>query len=324
MTLRTGDPCMPADPTTKGLTWFAVLLVIGFFGLFATGAKAEDKPIAVQLKTLTIAAVTEKGYLGRTTVTPYMEVTNAEALKRLCSRLPRVLDVIVLAFEEKPMRLVDPVGDLMIRQDHLGQLIEGSVGQGVFKSIHIVPASKRRAEGTELLTVDGGFNDCQPLKAFPWDIKTAEKQDLPSVSGGESLTAERITPSPLSEEELAKAEAELMAEKPVVKPFPGAPLKVSPAGTSWILIALVLIGLAGLMLVIGSYIGYQVAKIRRERRRIERRKSRKDRRAGQDRRKMDAGLPAAGERRMGADRRQAADRRKAQDRRAERDRRDEN
>ncbi len=298
-------------------------LIAGVCCVTSTNVAAATESIALQLKPLAISAVTEKNYLGRTTATPYMEVTSAAALKRVCSHLPRILDVIVLAFEEKPLRLVDPVGDLMIRQDKLRTKIEDAVGRDVFKAIYMIPGSKSRAEGTEPIAVDGGFNDCQPIKTLPWKVAASIATGATQPATGESVPQEVIAPSTLSEADLAKAEAELMAENPAPKSFPGAPVIMDKAGTSWMMIALVLVGLGGLMLVIGSYIGYQVAKIRRERRRIERRKMRKDRRVGQNRRIADAGPPTSGERRGTPDRRKVADRRKDDDRREKRDRRDE-
>lgn len=293
---------------------------VGFIS-FAPAAAGES--IALQLKSLTISAVTEKNYLGRITATPYMEVVSAEALKRACGRLPRILDVIVLAFEEKPLRLVDPVGDLMIRQDKLHTLIEDAVGRDVFKALYMIPGSKSRAEGTEAIAVDGGFNDCQPIKVLPWKVGVAKAPAAEQSATGDSASQEMVMPSPLSEIELAKAEAELMGESPAPKSFPGAPVMPTKTGTPIVMIGAVLVGLGGLMLVIGSYVGYQVAKIRRERRRVERRKLRKDRRLGKDRRIADAGPPTSGERRFIPDRRETDDRRKDNDRQAKRDRRDE-
>ncbi|MEX0694367.1 MAG: hypothetical protein WD075_07995 [Rhodospirillales bacterium] len=317
-------------------------------------AKADENPadtsVALQLKSLAVSAITEKSYLGRITATPYMVVPDAAAVKRVCGRLPRLLDVIVVAFEEQPMRLVDIESDLAGRQDKLRIVIEDTIGRGVFQAFHMVEGSRRRAEGAERVTVEGGTADCQPIKSLPWIKKKPAPSSAPSKAAVELLLPQTtglpappsttpsvpapastlpsapasIPPSTLSEAELARAEAELLAESPEQKSFPGAPLIPPSKRKSWIMMAIAIVGIGGLMMVIGSYIGYQVAKIRRERRRIERRQMRKDRRAKRDRRVADAGPPASGEKRSGKDRRQSADRRKASDRRGERDRRDEN
>lgn len=301
--------------------------------------KTADTSVALQLKSLTVSAITEKSYLGRMTATPYMVVPDAAVVQRVCGRLPRLLDVIVVAFEEQPLRLADPVSDLAGRQDKLRILIESAIGKGVFKSFHMVEGSRRRAEGGDRITVEGGTADCQPIRILPWDEKkpaapvAVQAAPAPAqIAAGESVAPRSVEASAspstavstLSEAELAKAEAELMAETPERKPFPGAPIIPQSKSKSWIIMAIALIGLGGLMMVIGSYIGYQVAKIRRERRRVERRKVRKDRRARVDRRMADMGPPASGDKRSGDDRRKSKDRRKASDRRAERDRRDEN
>ena len=306
-------------------------------------AQADEKKagtsVALQLKSLAVSAITEKSYLGRMTATPFMVVPDAAAVQRVCGRLPRLLDVIVVAFEEQPLRLVDPVSDLAGRQDKLRILIESAIGKGVFKSFHMVEGSMRRAEGGDRISVEGSTLDCQPIRMLPWDEKkpaapvAVQAAPAPAlIIAGESAAprSSEASASPstavstLSEAELAKAEAELMAKTPERKPFPGAPIIPQTKSKSWIMMAIAVIGLGGLMMVIGSYIGYQVAKIRRERRRVERRKMRKDRRARVERRMANMGAPASGERRSGDDRRQSEDRRKASDRRGERDRRDEN
>ena len=90
------------------------------------------------------------------------------------------------------------------------------------------------------------------------------------------------------------------------------------------LIAVALIAMSGVTIIVGSYIGYQVAKIRRDRRRKERRMKKKDRRSGLERRLAQGPIPLEGERRSGIDRRSGLDRREVEkERRAHRDRRDE-
>lgn len=301
---------------------------------------AADTPIAVQFEALTLPAISEKGYRGRTTVTPYMKVKNAEALARLCARLPRLLDVMLVAFEDKPVLLSDRVNDLAARQEELAQQIEGSLGKGIFEGFYLIQGTKLRGEGTELLRIDGGMPDCQPIKYLPWERKPPEvlveiakapiepqtqRQKFNRLSEMAQVFSDQASPpSPLSDAQLAAAEKELLADIPERKPFPSAPSKPG-MDKSWILTAIAIVGMGGLMLVIGSYIGYQVAKIRRDRRRAERRLERKNRRSGIERRQRQDGPPEDGERRIAKDRRSGKDRRAMADadRRASRDRRDE-
>lgn len=306
---------------------------------FPAAGHTADTQIAVQFQALTLPAISEKGYRGRTTVTPYMKVKDPDALARVCGRLPRLLDVMHLAFEEKPVLLSDRVNDLAARQDELGQQIEGSLGKGIFEGFYLVQGTKLRGEGTELLSIDGGNPECQPIKYLPWERKppevvveiakaAKELQSQPQKFNRLSEMAQVFsdqTPGPLTDAQLAEAEKELLADVPVRKSFPPAPPKPG-MDKSWILTAIVIVGLSGLMLLIGSYIGYQVAKIRRDRRRAERRLKKMNRRSGIERRQRQDGPPEDGERRVAkADRRSGEDRRvRAEaDRRASRDRRDE-
>ena len=302
----------------------------------AQGTNEDTKgPIAVQFKAMTLPAVSEKGYLGRTSLTPYMLVTDAEALQRVCERLPRLLDVIQIAFDESPVKLDDRVNDLAARQKVLATKIEASLGTGVFEGFYLVQGARRSAEGTEALQVDGGNRDCQPIKYFPWkrEVSTIVRDTMaqiaetmapsPETSTGADATAAQPMPSlnetlqPYDNDPLPSPEE---IARTMVRKFSAEPPK--PEQPPWGVFALVIMGMAGVMLVIGSYIGYQVAKIRRERRRKDRRKKKKDRRLGQERRLRNDGPPADGERRKDADRRTAKDRRK-QDRRDTSDRRDE-
>jgi len=283
---------------------------------------AQEKSVFLQIKPLAMPAVTDKGYRGRMTMTPYVEVAGEKSVQRLCGRLPRLMDSIIVAFEEQPVQLADPAGDMAARQDALHAIVDATIGTGVFRAIHLVPGSVNRGDGTELIEIDGGTRECQPIKALPWTVREAASSAPSTQSAKETapVLPDGDAPSPLSEAELLKAEAELMAEQPIRRPFPGEPKPEVP-DISPVTTALVLIGLGGIMMVIGSYIGYQVAKIRRERRRRERRKARKDRRGGSDRRQRNDGAPASGERRKGDERRKDKDRRKAMDRRGEGDRR---
>ncbi|WNK01422.1 hypothetical protein L2D14_08300 [Thalassospiraceae bacterium LMO-JJ14] len=286
---------------------------------------AEDQSIALQIKPLAMPAVTDKGYKGRMTMTPYMEVVSEEAVERLCGRLPRLMDAILLAFEDQPVRLSDPQADMSQRQEALRILVDQTIGTGVFKAFYLVPGSVKRGEGTEMIDLAGAKRECQPIRELPWIVtEAAEAAAVAAMPAPAQIRPpDYIAPSPLSEDELLKAEAELMAEEPVRRPFPGEPAKSKPFASSQVITAVILIGLGGIMMVIGSYIGYQVAKIRRERRREERRQARRDRRSGVDRRSRSDGPPVSGERRQSEDRRKLQDRRKAEDRRTKRDRREE-
>jgi hypothetical protein len=295
------------------------------------GLQAADGTVALQIKPLAMPAVTDKGYKGRMTMTPYVVVTDAKAVARLCGRLPRLLDAVLLAFEDNPVALSDPAADMAGRQDVLRTLTDETIGTGVFAAFYLVPGSVERGEGTEMIEVPGGVRECQPIRELPWIVQETAAKQQRAVSASEAVTSvmpspssvsgEAIAPSPLTEEQLLKAEAELNAEQPIRKPFPGAPPGARSDKEMPVKVAIIVAGIGGLMMVIGSYIGYQVAKIRGERRRQERRKARRDRRAGVDRRRRSDGPPSTGERRLGEDRRKLDERRKAEDRRSKRDRR---
>lgn len=290
--------------------------------------------VALQLKPVAMPAITDKGYQGRTTFTPYIEVESEKAAQRLCERLPRFMDAVLVALEEKPVRLVDVALDIASRQADLKSLADTSVGTGVFRAFYLLRGSKDRAEGTEAYFIDGATRECTPIKALPWTVDApvnmTENAPAPILeSQPQSATPEAASdiapdaPSPLTEAELDRAEAELLADLPTEpKPFPGAPAGAKRGGSQdFVVMALVILGLGGVMMVLGSYIGYQVAKIRRDRRRRDRRKAKKERRSNLDRRQRNDGPPASGERRKGAERRGGAERRQGEDRRLKKDRR---
>jgi len=272
----------------------------------------------VQFKALTLPAISAKGYRGRTTVTPYMRVKNKDALRRVCERLPRLLDVIMVAFESDPVHLSDRQNDLAARQKDLGKRIEASIGAGVFDGFYIVQGTRRRGEGTELIRVPGGSPACQPIKYLPWEAPPPKEiLDAANDLGGQSRTA---TPGAAAKTETAvEAEPQPLPRKP----FPPPPMAKPERLPSWVFIFIALVGMGGVMLVIGSYIGYQVAKIKRDRRRRERRlNKKKDRRSGIERRQRDDGPPDGIERRSGKDRRSGIDRRAQRERRDDTDRRE--
>lgn len=303
---------------------FGALLALVVITVSAqAAAERDDGSVAIQLKSIGLPAISEKGYRGRTTVTPYIEVTNEDAIERFCGRLPRVVDAILIAFEEKPVDLKDKNGDLASRQGDLGRHIEEAVGTGVFKRLHLVAGSKRRGAGSEMISSRYGTRDCQPVAYLPWE------KPSPKELGTVAESATNAQPVTTAGPETAGQGTATTTEQTIAEPIRELPAKSFPAppivgkGPSWIVITIALIAMSGFTIVIGSYIGYQVAKIRRERRRKDRRMKKKDRRSGLERRLAEGPLPEGGERRTGADRRSGIDRRDAQDRRSKRDRRDE-
>ncbi len=44
-----------------------------------------------------------EGYRGRTGVTPYVLLQNEDVIERFCGRWPRVVDAILIAFENAPL-----------------------------------------------------------------------------------------------------------------------------------------------------------------------------------------------------------------------------
>lgn len=303
------------------IRWFASLICI-VIGLVLSGplsADSDDQPVAIQLKSIGLPAVTDKGYRGRLTVTPYVEVLNKDVIQRFCGRWPRVIDAILIAFEEAPVDMKDKDADLASRQGVLGKHIEDAVGIGVFEQLYLVAGSKRRAAGTEVMSSKFGTRECQPIKYLPWEKevpKTLRQAAQTSVSSKPS--AKPVAEPPKVED--SPIDFEPIRETPA-KPFPAAP-KIDK-GPSWVVISIALIAMSGVTIVVGSYIGYQVAKIRRDRRRKERREKKKDRRSGLERRLAQGPLPLEGERRSGVDRRSGLDRREVEkERRANRDRRE--
>lgn len=313
-----------------GITLAAAVLAVLALVNVPGRAHAEDTPVLVQLAPNAMPAVTDKGYRGRITLTAYVKVKNADVVERFCARLPRFVDALLVALEEAPVQLADVATHIAERQGEFRAITAATVGTGVFEALYLVQGSKDPGEGTERIDIAGAGRGCVPIAALPEDVKIAAtpapKPAPPPVDASppaSTIPLQSVAPSPLSKEELDRAFAELEAEQPPPrKPFPGEPEMPGSKPKPQIMMAIVLVGLGGIMMVIGSYIGYQVAKIRRERRRRDRRKAVRDRRAGIERRNRNDGAPVDGERRSGEDRRKSGDRRKAQDRRARRDRRD--
>lgn len=301
------------------MAWRLISIICAVFTLIISGpvnAQSSDDGVAVQLKSIGLPAISEKGYRGRTTVTPYIVVQNEDVISRFCGRWPRVVDAILIAFEEAPVILKDKDSDLASRQDSLGNHIEEAVGVGVFKKLYLVAGSKRRTEGTEVFSSKFATRDCQPIKYLPWEKEIPK----PVRQAAETIVSSQPTPAEPDVEPAPDVD-EPVRDTPA-KPFP-APPKIGH-GPSWIVIAVALIAMSGVTIVVGSYIGYQVAKIRRDRRRQERRLKKKGRRSGLERRLAQGPLPEEGERRSGKDRRSGLDRREVEkERRANRDRRDE-
>ena len=302
-----------------GLTYFACAAIVMLsFAVFAVlpARAADDAPVHVQIDAMALPAISSKGYFGRATITPYITVKNGDAFQRLCNRLPRFRDAILQAFEAKPVELADPEADLAARQESLRDQIESQLGVRLFEAMYLVRGSKQPGENTQAVTLHGGTRECQAIAYLPWTqpaaAATTETVPQPAPPGRQLSEAARALPAndpfaadaAISDEELLK---KLDGERQ--QSFPGAPIRVK--SKPWILPALVILGMAGLMLLLGSYIGYQIAQIRRDRRRRDRRKKRKDRRSGLERRLRNAGAPdGMEERRSGDDRRQGDDRRK--------------
>jgi hypothetical protein len=303
-----------------GHTYFkrAVVVTLLYAVLAAMPSRAaDDAPVHVQIEAMALPAVSSKGYVGRATITPYVTVKGADAFQRLCTRLPRFRDAILQAFETKPVELADPDADLATRQDVLRESIESQLGVRLFEAMYLVRGSKQPGENSRLVSLPGATRECQAIAYLPWTrpnaAASATTESAPQYTPlGRTLSeAARSLPADdpfaadaqLSDEELLK---KLAGESQTS--FPGAPIRVE--SKSWIVPALVVMGLAGVMLLLGSYIGFQIAQIRRDRRRRDRRKKRKDRRSGLERRLRNAGLPEGiEERRGGADRRGGDDRR---------------
>ena len=165
---------------TRLAPWLSSALLVAF--LLAAGA-ARAETVALQLKPVAMPAITDKGDQGRTTFTPYVEVESEQAAQRLCARLPRFMDAVLVALEDKPVRLADVALDIASRQSDLKALADTSVGTGVFKAFYLLRGSKDRAEGTEAYFIDGTTRECTPIKALPWTVDTpvnaAETVTLP-------------------------------------------------------------------------------------------------------------------------------------------------
>jgi hypothetical protein len=182
----------------------------------------------------------------------------------------------------------------------LGKHIEEAVGVGVFNQLYLVAGSKRPAAGTEKKSSEFATRECQPIQYLPWEKEMPE----PILRVTESIVSSgQIALSAASEQTGPAAEVE--ASEPVrelpSKPFPAAPIREK--GPSWIVIAIALVAMSGVTIIAGSYIGYQVAKIRHDRRRKDRRMKKKDRRSGLERRLAEGPLPDEGDRRAKRDRR---------------------
>lgn len=273
--------------------------------------RAADGPVFVQIKTIPLAAVSTKGYKGRTTVTPYIAVKDPEALKRLCGRLPVFIDVLAQAFEDQPLQLANVESDVAARQDKLRDAIESALGINLFEAVYIVHGSREPAYMTAPRALEGGTRDCQPIGFLPWARPVSAA--APTVSPPrpvEGIRGALPADDPLAPEmNLSDAELERFLESELKGIFPGAPPKPEPVPVG--LWTLALFALAGILLMAGSYIGYKVGKLRRDRRRKDRRKKRKERRAGAERRLLDKGPPPGlPDRRQGADRRTGDDRRR--------------
>lgn len=319
---RVSDASIPADQCSSGVRYVRIALLSTLMFVFATislSTHAAAEPVAVQIKSVTIPGISEKGYRGRTAVTPYVVVQSEDVLERFCGRWPRVIDAILIAFENAPVDLKDKAADLASRQDELGRHIEEAVGISVFQNLYLVAGAKRPGAGTEKKSSRFATRQCQPIEYLPWEKEMPE----PIRQAAKSIVSSQQSAPPTTSEE-TESTSGIDAGEPVreipAKPFPAAPVREK--GPSWVVIAIALAAMSGITIIVGSYIGYQVAKIRRDRRRKDRRMKKKDRRSGLERRLAEGPLPDEGDRRSGQDRRTGKDRRDELDRRAKRDRRD--
>lgn len=246
---------------------------------------AQSGPIALQLKPMALTAITPNGYRGRTTVTVYLEVVDEDAFRYVCHHLPRVVDAIVVAFEQQPLTMDALVAKLESRQDELGGLIEDALGVGVFSRMHIVAGSRRRGEGTRMVRIDGGSPECQAIEEIPWTL------DMPPDAARRinEIEAERAATRAAVE---AAQQASMDASKPEGL---GSPLNTS----DWMLWLLAFLAVAGIGLMIAGYVGFKIGKKkRRDRRQLERRMANPDRRDGEDRRKAERDVIVEPDRRV--------------------------
>ena len=178
----------------------SAFLVIFFIGVGI--AQSDDNgSVAVQVNPLAITATTVNGYTGRTIVTPYSSVANAKALPRLCGRLPRLTEVILIAFNETPADIARLKEHIAERQDEFKTQIESVIGVGVFNGFYATVGAYKRV----LAEVDGGTQACQPIEQFHWDAAEykapKEIKPVPEVV----IKNDAVRKSPLSESELAAA-----------------------------------------------------------------------------------------------------------------------
>jgi len=224
---RIGDAWMPADQSRRNVRCLcASLLLVFVMGILTlpVHSNAAAEPVAIQLKTITLPGISEKGYRGRTGVTPYVLLQNEDVIERFCGRWPRVVDAILIAFENAPVDLKDKAADLASRQDALGKHIEEAVGIGVFNKLYLVAGSKRPAAGTEKKSSRFGTRECQPIQYLPWEKEMPE----PIRRVAESIVSSGQVTSPAASEQ-TESTTGVEAREPVrelpAKPFPAAPVR---------------------------------------------------------------------------------------------------
>ncbi len=244
---------------------FALALLAG------PNADAQQGPVALQLKPMALTAISPNGYRGRTTVTVYLEVDDDDAFRYVCRHLPRVVDAIVVAFDQQPMTIDALVAKLESRQDELGGLIEDALGVGVFSRLHVVAGSRRRGEGTKTVAIAGGSPECQAIQYIPWTSESPPD----AATQVNTIEGERAAARAAIE-----AERDAKGEEPQ-RSFAEIILEVP----DWALWVSALVGFAGIGLMIAGYVGYKIGKKRRrDRRQRERRMRNPDRRGAEDRR----------------------------------------
>ncbi len=275
-----------------GVSRYVILLCILSAVMAATAGlsrvSAAESPFAVQLRTMGLQAVSEAGHRGRTVATVYIEVPDQRGFVLLCRNLPRVLDAILLNFEQAPMFVSQRAAVLTDRQLELGALIERSAGEGTFRRMHIVTGSRQRGEGTTVLAIDGGSRDCQPIRNIPWQNETPP--DAAQVINA-------------FEGERAALRAAALAEQSDTEAADDGGFQISVAWI-WIIALMAIGGFA----MIGIAVFLKKSGKRRKDRRAKERRAR-ERRAQDDRRAGGTKPSGSSERRAGGERRKGASRR---------------
>jgi len=302
-----------------------IAIAIVFMGVGPVSpVAAADREVALQLRSMTLPAISAKGLKGKTSLTPYVVLSDIGAVPLFCGKLVEISPVLAADFTDDPIQLAAIAEDLSARRQRLQEIVQLIAGARIVKDLQLVQGSKTRGAGTELMDVPGGNAGCQPIKYLPWTRHAEAPMQLPPPTKSAGTVAVQpippaeapSAPPSLSDNFPNESEEQLTAEYERRKAFSASPSKIKPP--PMIVIVLMLSALAGLMLILGSYIGYRVAKARRERRRKDRRHN--QRRMAKRRNLADAAPPAA--ERRGTDDRREPEERRVSGRRDDADRRD--